>query len=80
VKLKSRCTVDEKQRIDKPYPPYVATERDLDQRLGKMPARQVEGPADAVAAPDAEPDVKACEKARNQQRTEPKNAAESGQP
>lgn len=77
--------MDEKQRIDKPYPPYVATDVELAQRLGEARPRRADQSApgpdpDLGPRPDAVPDVKLSTEARNQQRTGQKNVTESGKP
>ena len=73
------------KHIDKPCPPYVTTERELDQRLGnarpRRPDQSSPGPdPDIGPPPTVTPDVQPSEEARNQQRTGRKNVAESGRP
>ncbi len=77
--------MDEKKRIDRPNPPYVATDRELAQRLHRIRQRRADqsdpGPEpDLGPPPNVLPDVKLSPEARNQQRTGLKNAAESGKP
>ena len=77
--------MDEQKQIDKPSPPYVTTDRELQARLGKVRPRRADqsatGPEpDLGPPPTVTPDVQPSVEARNQQRTGQKNAAESGRP
>ncbi len=77
--------MNEKKRIDKPYPPYVATSLELAQRLHRIrPRRADQSSADADPdvgpPPNVEPKVTLSPEAHNQQRTGQKSIAESGKP